>query len=153
MTSPTWDANDDRLMDELKAAVSEAGQVPADVVAAARAAFIWRTVDEELEFLTLTFDSAEETALVRGAFGSGSRMLAFEAQGLNVEVEITGEHLVGQLLPPQLGHVRVSTPDGNVVDAAADEAGCFLLARPPAGPLRLGCETAQARFVTEWMPI
>jgi hypothetical protein len=154
MTSPRWDASDDWLMGEIKAAVSTSGPVPEHAITAARAAYTWRTIDEELEVLSLSFDSADETAaLVRGSSEAAPRMLLFEGRGLGVEVEITSGSLTGQLIPPQPGHVTLSTAVGPFADGAADEAGCFLLARPPAGPVRLRCETSQASLITEWMPL
>src|SRR5262245_59035766 len=62
--SPGW--TDDELLQELRAALREE-PVDESVIRAAQAAFTWRTVDAELELLSL--DAADELAagaLVRG---------------------------------------------------------------------------------------
>ena len=55
---------------ELKAAVAERDAVPERLLRDAKAAFAWRTVDQELERLTLESDSLfDDLALVRGDRG------------------------------------------------------------------------------------
>jgi hypothetical protein len=59
---------DDRLVEALRRALAEADEVPTEVVAAARAAWTWRTIDAELAALVhdSTLDD-QELAGVRGA--------------------------------------------------------------------------------------
>ena len=57
------DPNDDALEELLGAALRPADPVPRHVVAAARGAFTWRTIDQELA--DLVFDSATELTGVR----------------------------------------------------------------------------------------
>lgn len=152
MTSPRWDASDERLMEELEAAVSPV-QVPERLLDLAKAAFVWHNVDEELELLALCFDSSmEDAALVRRPAHAAPRALVFEGRNLGLEVEVTNEGVTGQLIPPGYGHVSLITPGGPFAETDTDETGCFLLARPLAGPVRLKCQTLDSSLVTEWMP-
>ena len=78
---------------------------------AARAAFSWRTIDEEL--LALTHDSLElADAAVRGALDV--RTLGFESDGLSLEIEVDGDRVFGQVLDAEVDEVVVeSVGDGS----------------------------------------
>ncbi len=153
MTSRQFES-DDFLLSELKAAYDESLQVPAEAVDAAKASLTWRLVDEELETLTLCFDSAvDDVALVRNGSSAAPRTLSFEGAQVSVEIEVDADGITGQLIPPQLGQVRVSSaaePEASA-DASTDGNGCFVVRRPANGPFRLECTTADASFTTEWV--
>src|SRR4051812_49598386 len=72
--------SDEQLLQELRN-VLPADPVPPAVVAAARATFTWRSVDDELA--ALLSDSAD--LALTGVRGSGDRRLAFEAPQLVIE--------------------------------------------------------------------
>jgi hypothetical protein len=109
-------------------------------------------VDDELT-LTLCFDSAVEHApLVRGSSSMTARSMSFENDNLGVEIDIYGGQMTGQLLPPQPGSVRLVTPKGVFAQTATDPSGCFVVACPPHGPLRLECSVADMVLATEWAP-
>ncbi len=152
MTSARWD-DDEALLADLRAAL-DAAAVPEHLTLAASAAYTWRTIDEELAFATLVFDSAlqdeAEGALVRGA---GPRTLLFDGDQLSVEIEVTDDSLVGQLIPPQPGRVTLVDAGGTVDEAAADEVGCFVLHRSGTGPVRLVCRWEDAGINTPWLPL
>lgn len=140
---------DDELLKELAAALKAPAPVDESLVRAARGAYAWRSVDEELA--TLTFDSLLDVA---GAFREGPgapRVLAFEGDDLGVEMEVVGDALVGQLHPPAEGHVSVLTPEGTVGDVEADDLGCFVVSPVPTGLVRLRCSTGSAVIVTDWV--
>lgn len=149
---PGW--TDDELLAELGEALREA---PADdsVVRAAQAAFTWRTVDADIELLYLDADAELVTAdaLVRGAGPGAPRTMAFHGERLSVEIEIDEAGIVGQLSPPQPGHVTLMTTDGPQGTVEADEVGCFTFPPPPAGSLRLDCRMGAERFITEWVTV
>ena len=136
---PGW--TDDELLDELGAALREA---PADdsIVRAAQASFTWRTVDADLELLYLDAGAElADVALVRGGAGPGApRTMAFHGERLSVEIEIDEAGIVGQLSPPQPGHVTLVTAEGPQATVEADEVGCFTFPPPPSGSLRLDCQ-------------
>ncbi len=144
-TAP-WD--DDRLLEDLRAALRRAGGPTPVTAATGEAAFTWRTVDAELAVL------AEEPAAagpppLRGA-PPGPRTLAFRGTRLSVELEATGTGLVGQLVPPTTGEVVLQGCGGDLGRARADELGCFTLDHPPGDLVRMRCETPAGGLVTEW---
>jgi len=153
LSSPRWtddEWTDDELLRELRAALQEP-PVAEKLIRAAEAAFTWRTVDADLEILSLENGLAmSETAQVRGAGQGSSRTYAFHGERLSVEIEIDEDGIVGQLTPPGPARVTLVTPDGPQATSDADEVGCFTLPVPPPGPMRLDCQRGSDRFLTEW---
>ena len=152
-------SSDDALFQELRTAVAEtsdreAGGLEVRIMTAAKAAFTWRTVDTDLEFLALCYDSSlEEVAFVRGTSLDPARTLIFEGETIVVGVEVGTDVLTGQLSPAQPGSVVLMTPQGWCGETEGDEAGFFLLARPSPGPVRLECHTEDAHLVTDWVSL
>jgi hypothetical protein len=151
-----WENDDDLLLEELKAALQQPDQVPPAFLEAAKAAYSWRTVDEELELLTLSYDSslASETAGVRRGPGSTSeRVLVFESEDVTMTLEVGPHTLMGQVVPARPDRVTLEVASGIVDESEADESGFFLLRRPEAGPVRLKWHGAEVPVVTEWVAI
>ena len=69
---------DDALQELLGIGLQDADPVPEHVLAAARGAWTWRTIDQELA--DLVFDSATELSGVRDR--GGARQLTFQAPGV-----------------------------------------------------------------------
>jgi hypothetical protein len=151
MSSPRW--SDDELLQELAAALQELP--PAEsAVRAAQAAFTWRTVDADLELLSLDADSGVAAGMLVRGNGSGSpQTLVFHGERLSVEVEIDEAGIVGQLIPPRPGQVTLLTADGPQATAQADEVGCFAFPAPGSGPMRLDCRLGDDHFITEWVTV
>ncbi len=129
--------------------------VPADVVAAAKASYTFRTLDSELA--ELVYDSAMEAAQLVGVRGGGARQLTFEAPGLAVETEIAADgRLVGQMVPPQAARVEIRHRGGSTV-VQADELGRFHADGLEAGPMSLRCWVTGTAGVppteTDWIVI
>lgn len=121
------------------------------LIRAAQAAFTWRTVDADLEILSLETElTVGDAALVRDAGRGAPRVVTFHGERLSVEIEIDDDGIVGQLTPPGPARVTLVTPDGPRTVADADEVGCFSLPAPPSGPMRLDCQRDSERFLTEW---
>ncbi len=146
------DVRDDALLAELRAVVGRVDPVPPEMVAAARASFVWRTIDAELA--QLTHDSVVDTdrmALVRGV--GAPELLTFECPGLTVEVETLaadgGLRLLGQLVPPQPGQVEVRHAGGTTT-VDADAMGRFAAEGVPTGPVSLRCRAGESAFATDW---
>ena len=151
MSSPRW--TDDELLRELRAALQEP-PVDEKLIRAAQAAFTWRTVDADLEILSLEAElTASDTALVRDAGHGAPRVFTFQGERLSVEIEIDDLGIVGQLTPPGPARVTLVTPGGPQAAADADEVGCFSLPTPRAGPMRLDCQRGSERFLTEWTTV
>ncbi len=154
MTSPRWDESDHSLLSELREALRNPEQAPHGMVNAAKAAFSWRNVDDELELMLLVYDSStEDEAVVRNSFTSAPRMLVFEAGALCLEVEVGNDDIMGQLIPPQPAQVTLTTAEGKFAETDADETGCFQIPRPTGGSVRVQCATATTSLVTDWMPL
>ncbi len=131
--------------------------VPVEMVAAARATFIWHTIDAELA--QLTCDSVLDTDRMAGVRGGstavGPQLLTFSAEGLTVEIEATtgpgGLRLLGQLVPPQPGQVEVCHPGGTTT-VDVDALGRFAADGLAPGPVSLRCRPAQGgpAVGTDW---
>jgi hypothetical protein len=148
MTASGWDQDDD-LLEELRAAVHQAGSPTPGMIAAGQAALSWATVDAELA--ALTHDSLLEEAVgVRGA-SSGTRELIFEGTEMSVELEQDPDCLIGQLVPPAPGEVTLLRPDGELARTDVDEFGRFRFDRPVTGLVRLRCATSSGVLLTDWM--
>jgi hypothetical protein len=150
VTTPERD-DDDRLLDELRAALRQAGDPTPTMIAAGRAAFSWGSIDAELA--ALTHDSlTDELVGVRGA-AAPPRTLVFQGAELSVELEHTGSCLAGQLVPPASGEVTLWGPEAELAAVTADELGCFEVERPPSGLVRLSCRTSSGTLLTDWFRI
>lgn len=142
---PTWD-DDDALMADLGRAIRAREEVPDRARQAARMAFAWRTVDEEL--MALTHDSALGSAtLVRGV-QAGPRVVAFQLGELGLEVELDGAGAIGQVLPGSACVVTVESPQGSAAHLDVDESGFFTLAQLPEAALRIRVELPDGRVAT-----
>ena len=149
VNSPRW--TDDELLRELRSALREP-PVDERYIRAAQAAFTWRTVDADLEILSLETGLAlSGAAPVRGP--GSPRTFAFHGEQLSVEIEIDGAGIVGQLTPPQPGQVTLVTAEGPQATVQADEVGCFTFPPPAPGPVRLDCRLGADHFVTAWVTI
>ncbi len=135
----------------LAAVVVARDAVPVSVVEAARASFAWRTVDDELA--ALVYDSADQLVLAGVRSAGSARQLTFERAGITIEVEVGGAgrpSIVGQIVPPQPGHMEVRHLDGSV-HVEVDEMGRFDVSPAPKGLmcLRFTSETGR-RLATDW---
>lgn len=147
----SWD--DDELLAQLAEAQAAAASVPRDFIDAGKAAYAWRNIDAELA--ELVYDSALEEAQLVGQIRAEQaqlRALTFTTPALTIEIEVTGEALLGQLVPPEAGEVKVITPAGEVQAEPIDDVGCFTIRPVPAGSFRIHCHTASGTFVaTNWL--
>ncbi|MDH3682095.1 MAG: hypothetical protein OEV40_19350 [Acidimicrobiia bacterium] len=141
------DRLDDLLLAELRQAVNAADPVPGRLLDSAKAAFTWRTVDQELAHLQ--FDSladADSEVAVRSA---RTVRLSFATERAAVEVEVDDAGLVGQIVPPPDG-LRVLLRSGDRIDVSVDEVGQFATDRPPTSPIRLEATFGELVVITEW---
>jgi hypothetical protein len=148
MTRRRWD-DDERLFNDLAEAVHDTAPLARTIAEHAEGALSWRTIDEELA--SLTFDSSLEPVAATRAGPDETRVLVFTSTPLSMELEVTHDQVVGQILPPGAGEILIETSDGAEYRVSADESGFFELPSMPAGPVRLRCDTATARVVTDWV--
>ncbi|GAA2214041.1 hypothetical protein GCM10009850_095050 [Nonomuraea monospora] len=153
--SEAWD--DHELLSRLRAAMRAADAVPREFLEAGKAAFAWRDLDLDVELAELTYDSAmhveEEVAALR-ADSAVLRALTFAATRLTIELEITESALLGQVVPPQAGEVRVQGGSGSGGPLEIDDLGVFVIRGKPHGPFRLHCRTQTGLDVsTSWFTL
>lgn len=157
-----WDdlenLDDDALMALLGEAVKEADAVPDRRREAARAAFTWRSVDDELA--ELLHDSALDAgAAVRSSAGT-PRSLAFGRSGLTLEVEVDGDQLLGEVIASGdaasaegLAAVTLQRPDTPDVTTTVDAAGFFRFAGVGTGAVRFVVERGGWSLTTPWVTL
>lgn len=145
--------DDDMLLVELGRAVRAGAEVPAGFIAAGKAAFTWRNVDAELA--TLGFDSAVTPAMAgTRAEQATLRALTFVASQLTVEVEVTADALLGQVVPPAAGEVEVHGAKGPAGTVTIDEIGWFVVRPVPDRMVRLLIRTTGGQSVlTPWVTL
>lgn len=144
--------DDDQLLWELGAALRDAEPITDDDLGRARTAFAWRTIDDDLAFAALVYDSSlQERPLVRGTAAPDRRMLVFEGDTVSVEVDATPDGLQGRIVPPGRADVALLTLSGSVDETTTDDMGSFALTATPSGPVRLSCRTATTHLVTDWV--
>ena len=147
---------DDPLIGDLADLLGRLDPVPPEVTLAARSAFAWRAMDEELA--ELLYDSALDEAPLAGVRSEGGpRMLSFGSTGLTVELEVAPEgaarRLVGQLVPPGPAEVEIRHQGGSL-ETTADELGRFAVGGVPAGPMSILCRAQGGPAVgTAWVTV
>jgi hypothetical protein len=71
-----------------------------------------------------------------------------------LELEVTGDRLLGQLVPPHGTAVQVQSQPSGSTQIWADEIGCFLVEPVPATPFRLHWRTEDgAEVATDWIAL
>jgi hypothetical protein len=146
------------LETDLRRLFNHLDPVPPLLDAAARDAFAWRSIDEELAELMRDSADAEEEAglLVRGP--GGPRQLSFESPRMGIELEVvqTGpreRRLEGQLLPPGAAMVTIERPGEDGLSIQADDLGRFVLDGLRAGVLRLHVILRGVQIAIPWTSI
>ena len=138
----------DHLLTRLASAAERKDPVPPHVLAAARAAFAWRTVAEDIAELVYDSVTDEELVGVRG----GPRQLSFAGRDVTVEIEAVpgGRRVIGQVAPGAGGEVEVRHRTGSV-RAPIDELGRFAADGVTGGPVSLRCrvDLPDGELVTE----
>jgi hypothetical protein len=130
-----WDS-DEVLLDALRDALNTPSEdVPPEFVEAAKAAFTWRNIEEELLLIT-SYDSVlDDTLFARARSTSTARQLVFDANDVSLQVEVSSAGLTGQLMPAS-GSVTLVTPSGDHETAVVDELGMFVMGVAPRGPVK-----------------
>ncbi|MGI5460006.1 hypothetical protein ACQEWB_43975 [Streptomyces sp. CA-249302] len=138
----------DLLEEELRQAAGILDPVPAELRQIAVEAFALHDLDARIA--ELTFDSVVDAIPVRGAVDV-PRMLTFHAGGVTVDVELTAQGLMGQVLPPQSVRIEVLRGPQAGAPLTTDDMGRFTYGEPPAGPFALRLRTGEGVLVTDWL--
>jgi len=145
--------DDDRLLEELRAALRASGSPTPAMKEAGAVAYSWRTVDAELAELDADpaeGASREDYALARDG-DLGPTVLRFTTPSASVELQESDDGWAGMLEPAADGEVSVFGADGALLETAAiDELGTFFIAPATGGPVRLRCRTASGELLTDW---
>ncbi|MFG2550349.1 hypothetical protein [Streptomyces sp. NPDC048581] len=136
------------LEEELRQAAAILDPVPAQLRQLAVEAFALHDLDARIA--ELTFDSVVDAIPVRGATDV-PRMLTFRAGEVTVDVEVTAQGLMGQVLPPQQARIEVLVGPQSATPVEADAMGRFTSDAPPNGPFALRLRTGGEVVVTEWL--
>jgi hypothetical protein len=147
-----WD--DERLLAALSEAMKARAAVPSWFIETGKNAFAWHNIDAELA--QLTYDSNEdrrEAAAMRAETAS-IRALTYTSDHLTLELEVTGNSLLGQLFPTRAGVLEIHTRTGEITTTEVDEIGCFSLNPIPDSPFRLRSRASDGTHVlTGWITI
>jgi hypothetical protein len=147
-----WD--DDELLRELQQALRARRAVPPEFVEAAKNAFAWRNIDAELA--QLTYDSIDGSGLIAATRSEAAsiRALTFTHPRLIIELEVSADAVLGQIVPAQSGTIEVQTHAGADPEISTDEIGCFSIQPIPPGPFRLRCRVAaDIDVLTGWVTL
>src|SRR5258708_38261855 len=152
MVAEGWD--DEELLAALREALRAREAVPPEFVEAAKNAFAWHNIDAELA--QLTYDSSRDSDYepsVR-AEAASIRALTFTSAHLTIELEVTRDSLLGQIIPVQAGVIKIQPRDGAVTVFPGDEISCFSVRPIPTGPVRLRSRTAAGLdALTGWITL
>lgn len=150
-----WD--DEELFAELQHAIRARRDVPPEFVEAAKSAFAWRNIDAELAQLTYdSTDSARRSDLAAATRSEPAsiRALTFTSAAMTIELEVTEDSVLGQVVPAQPATIELQRQAGPEPAIVADEIGCFSIQPIPRGPFRLRCRAAAGIDVlTSWITL
>jgi hypothetical protein len=143
--------HEERLLSLLRRGLDQSDPSPADVNEFAKAALSWRTIDADLA--QLSYDSSEQSNSVSVRGVATSRLLAFEAGEVTIDLEhepLSG-HLLGQLEPAAQMTVELHVLD-TVLVTESDELGRFSFDGIQSGPFALVIRLRGDEVVkTEWV--
>jgi hypothetical protein len=145
---------DEALLVALREALAARQAVPTAFVEAGKHAYTWHRIDAELA--QLTFDSRLDTEVTASTRSESApiRALTLRSASFTIEVAITDDAFLGQLIPPQSGTAEMQARSGCVSDTSINEVGCFAIEPKPDSPFRLRVRTdGQADVVTGWLTI
>jgi len=70
---------------------------------------------------------------------------------VTVDVELTAQGLMGQVLPPQTAGIEVLSGPQAGSPLTTDDMGRFTYGEPPSGPFALRLRTGEGVLVTDWV--
>jgi hypothetical protein len=152
-----WD--DDRLLSALRESLRARQDVPPWFTEAGQSAYAWHDIDAQLAQLTYDSSCDQDLEGVMRSVGARSEpasihTLTFTSVRLSIELEVTTDSLVGQIIPPRQGTVEQQARDGGTATTPIDEIGCFYIQPVPKGSFRLRCRTQDGvDVVTNWFTV
>ena len=148
----SWD--DEELFERLQHALRTREAVPVEFVETAKNAFAWHDIDAELAQLTYDSERGAELSAATRAEDARIRALTFTSPRLTVELEVTADSVLGQVVPMQDATIEVQTGPGEEAQIATDEIGCFSIQPVPRGAFRLRCRApGGVDVLTGWITL
>jgi hypothetical protein len=152
-----WD--DEQLLAALRESVRARLAVPPWFTQTARNSYAWHDIDAELA--QLTYDSSHDQdleAITRSVSTRSEpasiRALTFTSAQLAIELEVTADSLIGQIVPPRPGILEYECTGGEIAVVPIDEIGCFCIQPVPDDTFRLRCRTEDGvDVVTNWFTL
>ena len=143
--------DDDKLLAALREALSASDAVPTWFVETGKNAYAWHNIDAELAQLTYDSFSDQRMATATRSETASIRALTFTSANLSMELEVSEDSLLGQIIPPRAGMLEIHTKTG-VITTSVDEIGCFAVEPKPDTSFRLRCRIADGTDVlTGWI--
>ena len=103
--------DDEQLLAALREALEADEAVPPEFIELGKNAYAWHNIDAELA--QLTYDSVHEPdALSLRAEAASIRALTFTSAHLTIELEVSEDSVLGQVVPAQCRHDRDPGPGG-----------------------------------------
>ncbi len=118
--------------------------VPPEFVEAGKNTVAWRNIDAELAQLTYDSTRGADHLVPTRAESAAIRALTFTSPRLTIELEVTEDSLLGQVLPAQAATIEAETRTGAEDTITTDEIGCFSIRPIPRGPFRLAAGRQRA---------
>lgn len=147
-----WD--DDQLLARLQQALIRRQAVPVEFMEMARNAYAWHNIDAELAQLTYDSELGSHLATATRAEDAHIRALTFTSARLTIELEVTTDSVLGQVVPMQAAILEVHTRPGDETQINTDEIGCFSIRPLPRSPFRLRCRASGGVDVlTGWITL
>jgi hypothetical protein len=145
--------DDDKLLAALGEAIRAREAVPAWFVETGKNAYAWHNIDAELAQLTYDSRSGERIGAVTRSETASIRALTFTSAHMSMELEVTEDSLLGQIIPPRAGTLEIHTK-ADTITTTVDEIGCFAVDPKPEGSFRLRCRTPDgADVLTGWITL
>jgi hypothetical protein len=153
------DRDDERLLSALRESLRARQTVPQWFIQGGQSAYAWHDIDVQLA--QLTYDSSHDQDLestIRSARtrseSASIRALTFTSARLSIELEVTADSLIGQIVPPRHGTLEQESRSGEIATMSIDEIGCFYIQPVPDGSFRLRCRTEDGiDVVTNWFTL
>jgi hypothetical protein len=144
-------SDDEKLLTALRDAIRARDAVPAWFIETGKNAYAWHNVDAELAQLTYDSSSDEHVAAVTRSETASIRALTFTSAQLSIELEVTDDSVLGQIIPPGARTLEIDMTAGTTT-TTVDEIGFFAVEPKPNRPFRLRCRIQDgADVITRWI--
>jgi hypothetical protein len=146
-------SDDDTLMDALREAIRAREAIPVWFVETGKSAYAWHNIDAELAQLTYDSERDQRVVTTTRSETASIRALTFTSARLSIELEVSEDSLLGQILPPLAGTLEIHTTTG-IDNTTVDEIGIFAVEPIPSGSFRLRYRTPNGVDVmTGWITL